>query len=112
MPDALAAERWDAEYRRGRYAAEPPLPFVAEIVECVRRHPRAGDGRGLYVGCGNGRNYVPLVEAGLYLDGLDVSAEALHQLAGRRPELRPRLRHGDFRELSPPAPLTSIDRLK
>jgi SAM-dependent methyltransferase len=112
LTDTLAADRWDAEYRRGRYVAEPPLPFVNEIVDCVRRHQRARDGRGLYVGCGNGRNYVPLVEAGLDLDGLDVSAEALSQLATRCPALRPRLRHGDFRELSPSAPLAYVIALQ
>jgi SAM-dependent methyltransferase len=112
LPDALSAERWDAEYRRGRYVAEPPLPFVDTIVQVVRRHPQLRDGRGLYVGCGNGRNYVPLVEAGLDLDGLDVSAEALRQLAARCPELGPRLRHGDFRELAPPTPLAYVIALQ
>ena len=95
MPDALAARRWDEEYRRGRYAAESPLPFAGTIVDVVRRHAAAREGVGLYVGCGNGRNYVPLVEAGLNLYGLDVSPEALRQLAARRPELSPRLLGGD-----------------
>ena len=103
MPDAQAARRWDEEYRRGRYAAEPPLPFTGTIVDVVRRHAAARDGVGLYVGCGNGRNYVPLVDAGLSLYGLDVSTEALRQLAARRPELTPRLLAGDFQRFEPPA---------
>lgn len=103
MPDALAARRWDEEYRRGRYAAEPPLPFAGTIVDVVRRQPAAREGVGLYVGCGNGRNYLPLVDAGLNLYGLDVSPEALRQLAARRPELSPRLLSGDFRDFEPPA---------
>ena len=103
MPDALAARRWDEEYRRGRYAAEPPLPFASTIVDVVRRQAAAREAVGLYVGCGNGRNYVPLVDAGLNLYGLDVSPQALRQLAARRPELSPRLLSGDFRDFEPPA---------
>jgi cyclopropane fatty-acyl-phospholipid synthase-like methyltransferase len=108
LPDALAAARWDDEYRRGRYADEPPLPFVGTIVDLVRRDARARDGVGLYVGCGNGRNYVPLVDAGLDLRGLDVSSEALDQLTTRRAGLRPRLHVADFREFEPPAPLAYV----
>lgn len=32
MSTGLLAARWDAEYRAGRYADEPPLPFVSTIV--------------------------------------------------------------------------------
>jgi len=94
------AARWDAEYRGGRYVAEPPLPFVGEVVATLRAHPEALAGVGLYVGCGNGRNYLPLVDAGLNLHGLDISGEALDQLAARRPELAPRLTRADFRDLA------------
>lgn len=112
MPDGLTAARWDAEYRRGRYAGEPPLPWVATIVETIRRDAHARGGVGLYVGCGNGRNYVPLVEAGLDLHGLDLSAEALGQLAARCPALAPRLWQGDVREFVPPAPLAYLIALQ
>jgi SAM-dependent methyltransferase len=97
-PD-LVSTRWDAEYRQGRYVAEPPLPFVAEILAAVRAHPAARAGVGLYVGCGNGRNYLPLVDAGLNLRGLDVSREALAQLTDHRPDLASRLACVDFRDL-------------
>ena len=105
MPDTRTAQRWDEEYRGGRYAAERPLPFVDTILEVVGRHGLAGDAIGLYVGCGNGRNYVPLVDAGLNLYGLDVSSEALRQLAARRPELAGRLVQGSFQDFRPPATL-------
>jgi len=95
----LVSTRWDAEYRDGRYAAEPPLPFVDEIVSTLRAHPTAFAGAGLYVGCGNGRNYLPLVDAGLNLAGLDVSRQALDQLAARRADLAPQLTCADFRDL-------------
>ncbi|HEU4367944.1 MAG TPA: class I SAM-dependent methyltransferase [Methylomirabilota bacterium] len=104
MSDGLAAQRWDAEYRRGRYAAEPPLPFVDTILaELAGR-----DAPGLYVGCGNGRNWAPLVDAGLALWGLDVSAEALRQLAERRPAEAARLLLGDFRDFQPPVAFTYL----
>lgn len=96
MDQRLAALRWDAEYRGGRYADEPPLPFVLKILAALDDDPAARDGFGLYVGCGNGRNYLPLVDAGLRLYGLDLSLEALRQLAGRRAAPRP-LVCGDFR---------------
>jgi len=79
--------------------AEPPVPFVGDVVSTLQAHPEALAGIGLYVGCGNGRNYLPLVDAGLNLRGLDISREALDQLAARRPELAPRLACADFRDL-------------
>jgi hypothetical protein len=99
-PDRLdgAAEAWDVEYAAGRYRDEPPLPFVADVLSAVREHDLL-DGEGLYVGCGNGRNYLPLVQAGLDLVGLDLSAAALAQLAARAPERRERLIHGDLTAL-------------
>jgi SAM-dependent methyltransferase len=96
-PDQLdgAADAWDVEYAAGRYGDEPPLPFVADVLAAVREHELLG-AEGLYVGCGNGRNYLPLVQAGLDLVGLDVSTTALAQLAERAPERSKRLIHGDL----------------
>jgi trans-aconitate methyltransferase len=108
LPDPAAARSWDDEYRRGRYAAEPPLPFVHTIVDVLRRSPLGPVATGLYVGCGNGRNFVPLLDAGLRLWGLDVSSEALHQLATRRPGAAEWLRHADFVDWQPPAPLAYV----
>lgn len=73
---------WDDEYRRGRYRDEPPIPFVGRIIDILRDQPEAMSGKGLYVGCGNGRNYVGLVDAGLDLIGLDVSTQAIAQWEG------------------------------
>jgi SAM-dependent methyltransferase len=102
LPDALTGRRWDAEYRRGRYAGEAPLPFVDTILTALAGRA-AREAPGLYVGCGNGRNWVPLVDAGLALWGLDVSGEALRQLAARRPAQAGRLLLGDFLTFAPPA---------
>ena len=105
MSSELVAARWDSEYRAGRYVAERPLPFVDRIITTVRAHPEAIAGVGLYVGCGNGRNYLPLVDAGLALHGLDVSREALEQLVARRATLKPQLTCADFRELEIESPV-------
>jgi SAM-dependent methyltransferase len=93
-----AAEACDVEYAAGRYRDEPPLPFVADILSAAEEHDLLG-AEGLYVGCGNGRNYLPLVRGQLDLLGLDVSATALAQLAARAPDRRDRLIHGDLSAL-------------
>jgi SAM-dependent methyltransferase len=98
----LTAARWDAEYRNQRYADEPSMPFVSHIIDTLRA--AANDpGIGLYVGCGNGRNYLPLVDAGLDLIGLDISPEAIRHLEARRATLpAQRLVCGDFLGYQPP----------
>jgi hypothetical protein len=63
----LVAARWDSEYRAGGYVAERLLPFVDRIISTLCAHPAAIDGVGVYVGCGNGRNDLPLVDVGLEL---------------------------------------------
>jgi SAM-dependent methyltransferase len=95
-----ASAAWDAEYQAGRYATEPPVPFVHDILTVGRAHGLTG-GHGLYIGCGNGRNYLPLTRAGLNLTGLDISHQALRQLAARAPENHNRLIHGDLSALPP-----------
>lgn len=93
-----ASAAWDAEYQAGRYASEKPVPFVHDIIAVARSYGLLNS-RGLYVGCGNGRNYLPLTAAGLNLTGLDISRQALDQLAKRVPEHRDRLVHGDLTAL-------------
>lgn len=94
----LAVASWEAEYRRGRYRDEPPVPFVDDILAAARAH---GVSRGLYVGCGNGRNFLPMSQAGLVLTGLDISGTALEHLAVQRPEYAGRLIHGDLTAVPP-----------
>jgi hypothetical protein len=93
-PDPAAA--WDAEYQAGRYRDDPPVPFIRDILTAAGR---AGLNSGLYIGCGNGRNYLPLVAGGLDLTGLDISATAISQLADRAPGRRDRLVRGDLAAL-------------
>jgi SAM-dependent methyltransferase len=94
-----AAAAWDAEYASGRYRGEPPAGFARDIIDAARsRNLR----RGLYIGCGNGRNFIPMSEAGLDLVGLDISAQAVAQLRQRRPATAG-LIVGDLRALLPSA---------
>ncbi len=97
MHDSPAqAASWDKEYAGGRYRDEPPVAFVADILAAARE---AGVARGLYIGCGNGRNYEPLVRGGLDLTGLDISEVALRQLSARMPGRRGSLVLGDLSAL-------------
>ena len=66
------------------------------MIRKLKRNPILMNGRGLYVGCGNGRNYVPLVEAGLDVVGLDVSSVALAELSKKLPQCSALLHRGDF----------------
>jgi SAM-dependent methyltransferase len=97
MSDALVQQRWDDEYRRGRYRNEPPIPFVETILATLGERPQLMNRPGLYVGCGSGRNYLSLVERGVDLYGIDLSPEAIRQLIERRRAAASRLLCGDFR---------------
>jgi hypothetical protein len=88
----FAAVSWDAEYAAGRSAG-------GFHPRHLRRRAPAAVIRGLYIGCGNGRNYLPLVAGGLDLTGLDISSAAIAQLAARAPDRRDRLVVGDLSAL-------------
>jgi SAM-dependent methyltransferase len=91
-----AASAWDAEYAAGRYVGEQPVAFTRDILAAARQ---AYATCGLYIGCGNGRNYLPLVAGGLDLTGLDISIAAIDQVTARAPHRRSRLIHGDLSAL-------------
>jgi SAM-dependent methyltransferase len=95
-PERAVAESWNDEYRAGRYLHEPPVAFVSDIVAAARQRRIL---RGLYLGCGNGRNFVPLTEAGLDLVGVDLSEEAVRQLRLRLPSRAHRIWVGDLASL-------------
>lgn len=88
---------WDREYATGRYRGESPVAFVDDILAAAGGLTATSPG--LYIGCGNGRNYLPLTDAGLDLIGLDISAAALSQLAAARPQRSYRLVHGTLADL-------------
>ncbi len=92
---SYVARRWDAEYDSGRYEGEPPVQFVNTIIDTLRERGLAG-GHGLYVGCGNGRNYVPLAAACQGLRGIDVSRTGLRRLLEKHPEHKGRVSCENF----------------
>jgi SAM-dependent methyltransferase len=94
------AASWDAEYAQGRYHGEPPVEFVTDIITAATAHRLR---RGVDIGCGNGRNLLPMLDAGLDLIGLDISTEAINQLRRRRPDLAHRFIVGDLTALPPSA---------
>ncbi|MEO8423318.1 MAG: class I SAM-dependent methyltransferase [Actinomycetota bacterium] len=101
MPERTAVEAaWDREYEYGRYRLSAPLAFVDDIITAAGNAGLMGSSA-LYIGCGNGRNFVPLVDAGLDLVGLDVSTIAISQLRARLPDRADRLIHGDLSSLPP-----------
>jgi cyclopropane fatty-acyl-phospholipid synthase-like methyltransferase len=103
MLDRSAVEAaWNREYEHGRYRLEPPLAFVDDIIAAADNAGVTGSSA-LYIGCGNGRNFVPLIDAGLDLVGLDVSAVAIRELQARLPDRAARLIHGDLLSLPPDA---------
>ena len=81
MTTGLETVRWDEAHAAGKYAGEPPLPFVSTILKNLTDEERQG--HGLYIGCGDGRNYIPLAEAGLNLTGIDISSVAIERLRER-----------------------------
>lgn len=90
------AAAWDHQYLSGRYVGDPPEPFTVDI---VRAAMDAGLSTGLYIGCGNGRNLFPLLDAGLDLVGLDASAVAITQLREARPQDAARFLGGNLASL-------------
>ena len=95
--DALV-NAWNTEYQSGRYGSERPLKFASDIRDYLNQNAWYRKGRGLYVGCGNGRNYIMLVKSGLDVVGLDVSDVGLKQITEREPELADKLTCRDFLE--------------
>lgn len=100
----LATQRWNQAYLTGKYEGEGPIPFVDDILTTLK-HKNLAEAKGLYVGCGNGRNYIPLIDEGLQLGGLDISPEALQQIEAERPNSTNELVCADFLGYQPTAPL-------
>src|SRR3982750_4453587 len=97
MSENLAVERWDADYTRGRYAGKPPLPYVQTVLDHLGDEGPSLPG--IYIGCGNGRNYIPMLEAGLNITGIDISQVALDQLLERYPAAKNKILRRDFLQM-------------
>lgn len=97
MSGDIPAQRWDSAYQNGKYVAseQEAVPFVEVVAKEVQE--RLGEHAvGLYAGCGNGRNFKALIDAGIDINGTDISGVAIRQLLQERPELRERVSIGDF----------------
>lgn len=91
------SQRWDREYKKGkRYQNDPPIKFVNKIIKTLQKTQGISKGIGLYIGCGNGRNYIPLADSGLDILGIDISQVAIGQLLEKRPDFADRLQCIDF----------------
>ena len=92
------AQVWDKQYNDGRYCGEPALDFINNIIRELKSNLNLKNGRGLYVGCGNGRNYSKLIESDKLLNiiGLGVSSVGLKQLAKKLPRCSNMLEQCDF----------------
>lgn len=97
MSKTLEAQRWDETYQAGRYEGEPPLPFVEKIIDHLGDEGRSRFG--IYVGCGNGRNYIRLSEAGLNITGVDISPVSIAQLIERYPAAENKVMVRDFNDM-------------
>jgi len=89
------ARCWDREYESGRYENERPLLFVDIIIDMLCERSWT-DRRGLYVGCGNGRNFIPLAAKCSDLRGIDVSEVGIRRLLEKYPEYAGRVSCGNF----------------
>jgi SAM-dependent methyltransferase len=83
MSGSLESRRWDQAYKDGKYENDPPITFVDTILEELGEEGKKKFG--MYVGCGNGRNFIPLLDVGLNIRGIDVSPEAISQIKKERP---------------------------
>ena len=101
MDERQVSARWGKLYRAGRYSDDSPIPFVKKILSTLQTRSLTS-ANGIYIGCGNGRNYLPLVNSGLHLYGVDISEVALRQLTEKEPSVADLLIHADFRQLNPP----------
>lgn len=93
MSKQLTITNWDRAYRQGKYDQEGAIPLVQDIIDTVSERGLI-DKLGFYPGCGNGRNFAPLFDAGLDMEGNDISPVAIDQLKQRRPNAKVTV--GDF----------------
>lgn len=89
---------WEQQYSAGRYLGEPPDPFISDVIGAART---AAVRDGLDIGCGNGRNLIPLLHAGIAMTGIDISATGIGQLRSHHPQYSDRVSVATVSDLPP-----------
>ncbi len=84
MRENVAAGQWNTTCEEVESEIAPPVTFVESILFHLSKHANA---RGLHIGCDDGRNFFPLLDAGIDISGVDVSDSAVQQLRQSRPDL-------------------------
>lgn len=79
--DPAAGSPWSAPGTVAGFAKSSPNPILVSFAEQELR--RGGDGRALDIGCGAGRNAVPLAHLGWHVTGVDYSWPMLAAAAQR-----------------------------
>jgi SAM-dependent methyltransferase len=82
--DPLAGSTWSAPATVAGFARSPPNLVLVEFARTELQ--RLGTARALDLGCGAGRNAVPLARVGLHVVGTDLSWPMLSAAAGRARE--------------------------
>jgi SAM-dependent methyltransferase len=82
MRDPLAGSSWSAPGTVSGFAQSPPNERLVRFADSTR-FARSGRGRALDLGCGAGRNAVPLAARGWQVLGIDLSWPMLEAAAGR-----------------------------
>ena len=65
-----------------QWSSETPTPIVAEILQ---QYPLSHEAKLLEIGCGEGRDAIPLLEKGMDLLATDISPEAIRYCRERMP---------------------------
>ena len=89
-------EYWDQAYENGANKNAPSVLFIKTIITTILDQMEGSSYGGLYVGCGNGQNYIPMSQSGLDMVGLDISKVGLNLLAKAAPEYSHKLVCADF----------------
>ena len=75
LADPLAGSPWSRRETVAGFVASPPTPTLIEFARYERA--RCGNGRALDIGCGAGRNAIPLAAEGWHVIGTDLSVPML-----------------------------------